>query len=759
MKRRYLKNSILANISLGICYLLVLSGLLLLLHSQQQKSPHVEISETTYGANILEVRGKNLPLDTSITFVRNEERCSAVVATKFMWGRVFDIKVVTPTDGEKEHALAWALCSNIGLVALDISNLEKPEIIHTIHIDKFLWNLAIQGDKAYIACGKEGIVICDISSLAEARVVTHIPLKYPAVDLSVGPEALYVNHSKNGFSVINPDSGEIIEHLELPGSTLNLAYFNAKLFTLGHESERGFVHIYTVGKGSQLQLHEIIEFEGIPRDYLFWDDCIYLANSSGGVGILKTAPDGSVRFKGSINTPFRSNRLERYGDKLGVFSRNGDVAIYTHGADNTFVLESALNICGKIFSTTIFGDYAIIGANQNGLSIVDLRAGKNPQSGRKATLPSLHNEAKWEVTQNGIVVRHANKIRFYKHRSAPQSSTSNLELTGTIRVPSSMFHNAFTVVENTAVHGAEPETNSVADAWIYAAIKGSGLHVISVAADGTLEKRRIVALPIDGDTQVYSCATYADKLYLCSATGILVFDISTPETPQFLHAEFTEQKAYNITFGTQHAYISGTGVHICPIKPDNTLGVAETIKFPEHLVSGKRSLDITLADGFLYVACGSRGILSIDVRDPQHPIILGSIDLQGYCSKVEARNGFLAAQTSDAVYLLDIRNPRQMGILCKLSDMQDFHIDIHNHEILQLYANGITSIPLPLTLKPTNSSATMLEFHLPTQLESGCYNMFINFNGSHCNPIGNPIHLPSNAQCSKHAVVPVKSSS
>ncbi|MDD2559033.1 MAG: hypothetical protein PHH87_12235, partial [Desulfuromonas sp.] len=363
MKIPRIKALLPAYIGLGTCYLLVLCGLLLLLHSQQQRRPQVESFEANCAANTFVVRGKNLPQNTRITLVRDDERCSAVIATKFMWGRVFDVKIAARTN----DTLAWALCNNIGLVALDISNPEQPEIIHTVHIDKFLWNLDIQGDKAYIACGKEGIVICDISSLTEARVVTHIPLQYTAIDLSVGPEALYVCHGKNGISVINPSSGEIIEHLELPGTTLNLAYRDAKLFVLGHKGTRGFVHIYAVGDKSEVQLHDILEFEGIPRDYLFWDDSLYLANSSGGVGILKTAPDGSIKFKGSIHTPFRSNRLERYGDKLGVFGKNGDIAIYTLGANDTFELESHLNTCSKIFSTTIFGDYVIIGANEKGI--------------------------------------------------------------------------------------------------------------------------------------------------------------------------------------------------------------------------------------------------------------------------------------------------------------------------------------------------------------------------------------------------------
>ncbi|MFA5701127.1 MAG: hypothetical protein WC913_07595 [Desulfuromonas sp.] len=758
MKTAHVKNLRLAHIGLGICYLLVLSGLLLLLHSLQQRRPQVEMFAANYAANIFEVRGKNLSPDTRLTLIHDDERCSAVVTTKFMWERVFDVKVAPQGDEQMEHPLAWALCRNIGLVALDIRNPKQPEIIHTIHIDKFLWRLEIQGDKAYIACGKEGIVICDISSVAEARVVANITLPLLATDVSVSPHALYVSNGKYGISVIDPASGEIIEHLNLPGDTLRVAYRDAKLFALGHHAGRGFLRIYSVPAGAQTQLHDTLEFDGSPRDYLFWEDptdgarkdapnySIYLANGSGGVGIVKIAPDGSATFKGTIRTPFRSSRLVRYGDKMVAFDKTGNITIYTPGADDIFEPESSMHTCSLIFGAAILGDYAIIAASEKGIAIVDLRAGKKPGAELKATLPSLHDHATWKVTEHGIVVRHAKKIQYFKYLSIAGISTPKLDLTGVIRLPSPEFSNAYTVAD------------SATGTWIYAVVKGSGLHVIRIGADDTLEQKGVIALPAGGKIKVNSCVTHADKLYLCSADGLLVFDISSPETPLLLTTEYMGQNILNITFGAQHAYISsaGAGVQICPIMPDSTLGAAVTIDLPEHLISGKKSLDTTLAAGVLYIASGYRGILSVDVRDPQHPLILDSMELEGYCSKVKSGNGLLAARTSDAVYLLDTRNPKRMRTLCRLANMQDFHIDIKNNKLLQLRTTGITSIPLPLTLKPASATPTRLEFHLPAQMQQGRYNIFINLDGIHSELVGSTTCTQNGAQRSECTFIPTK---
>lgn len=759
MKTLNIKTSRLIRAGIGFCCVLMLLGLLMLPHSLQHKSAEAEILETNCTTDIFGVRGKNLPPNTTITVIRDDGRCSAVVATKFMWEQVFDVKMAPQDDETVEQVLAWALCRNIGLVALDISNPEQPKVFHTVHIDKFLWNLEIQEDKAYIACGNDGIVVCDISSPAEARVIYSITLPYPAIDVSVGPDTLYVSNGKNGISIIDSLSGEIIEHLELPGIMLRLAYRNAKLFALGRTDNSGFLRIYSVPKGMQAQLRETLEFDGLPRDYLFLNDngdgsmddaedaIMYLANGSGGIGIVQTARDGSATFKGNIYTPFRCRRIVRYGDKIGVFGRTGNIAIYTPEANSIFGLESTFHACSRIYGVAIFGDYAVIAAKEKGITIVDLRSGKNQAPKLKAVLPALHDNARWKVTEQGIVVRHANKIRYFKYLSFPGSSDTNLELTGSIRFSSVGFPNAYAI------------TDAATGTWIYAVIKGSGLHIIRVDADGTLEQTGIIELPISGNPKVNSCATYADKLYLCSTDGLLIFDISSPETPQFLGTEFRAQNILDITFGAHHAYISsaGVGAQICPIKADNTLGKGVAIDFPEHLISGSKSLDSTLADGILYIACGYRGILSVDVRDPQHPVILDSMELQGYCSRVQTRGKLLAAKAADTVYLMDISDPKRLGILCKLGEMQDFHINTKNNELLQLRIDGITSIPLPIVLEPTSASATRLEFHLPGHLQQGRYNIFINLNGTHSEPAGSAVCILNGTQRPKCTFTPTKS--
>lgn len=671
-----------------------------------------------------------------------------------MWERVFDVKVAAPVDGKTERVLAWALCSNIGLVAIDIRNPEEPEIVHAIHINKFLWHLEIQGDKAYIACGKDGIVICDISSLAEAKIISSIALPYHATDISVGPDRLYVSNGKEGISIIDSNSGEIIEHLEVPGNTLRLAYHNTKLFTLGHVGNRGLLHIYSTATEARLQLLKTLKFEGVPRDYLFWDDAkggtnttMYLANGRGGVGIVKTTSEGSATFKGSISTPFRSNRLARYGDQICVFGRNGNVTLYPLGTNDIFVPELSLHSCSRIFGAAIFNNYAIIAAGEKGITIVDLLPNKNQKSAQQTTPLPLQHKASWKVTEHGIVVRLANKIQYLKYQSFPETSATSLELAGLMRFPWTRFFNAYTVVD------------SDAGTWIYMVLKGSGLHIIHIDADGTLEQRGIIKLPTGGrEIEVNSCTAHADKLYLCSNDGLIIYDISSPEIPRFVATEYMAQNILNINFDAQHAYIAGTGVRISPIKQDNTLGASEIIDFPEHLISSKRSLDITSANGILYIACGYRGILRIDVRDPQHPNILDSMELQGYCSKVETQGGLLATQAGETVYLLDVSNPKRMVLLCQFENMQDFHINTKNNELLQLRARGITSTPLPLILEPTHTSTTKkLEFQMPAHIQEGRYNIYINLDGIHNEHVGSTICTLNEAQRSECTSIPIKS--
>jgi hypothetical protein len=297
----------------------------------------------------------------------------------------------------------------------------------------------------------------------------------------------------------------------------------------------------------------------------------------------------------------------------------------------------------------------------------------------------------------------------------------------------------------------------VVNSRIYAAIKGSGLHVGRILADGSLEHRKIITFPEHKRIRVNAIEAYADHLYLCTSTGLKVFDISDPDTPVYDEQEDIPGNIRSIAFGDGFAYISsyGHGIKIAPLKADSKLGPAGVIAFPEHLISGGENIDIVYKNGFLFAACGYRGVLSIDVRKPHNPVILDSIELSRYCKKVELKDGILGGLSFNSAYLFDVTDPEHLRMLGTIENIEDFHLG--NNEILGLQLQGIISTSFPIYLKQRQSSEERLAFQLPPadHLRER-YNLFLNLNNKRSQLIGTLTSTPSGASSAGWEFTPHK---
>lgn len=696
-------------VSAIVLYFSLLVTLFILVYGIKQGQPQVKDFSVNRSNSTLAVMGKNLSPEICATALYRFSGCEDVVARKFMWERVFDVKVKGST--------AWVLCLNIGLVALDISNPEKPEIIQTLHINKHLWHLKIVNNTAYIACGKDGVVVCDISSPARPRIISTYKLPYHSTDVSADDDMLYAGNGKHGVSVVDRKTNRIRHHLEISGTTLRVATSENKLFAFGKDRNKGFVRIYSIqDKSAPPRFIQHLEFEGTPRDYLIKDDVLFLANGRSGIGIVKFNKNGNAMFVHAMATPFQSNRLAGFGDKVVAFGRMGDIALYSHSGGGNINFTRHTHACTRIFGGDIFGHFAITAANTEGIRIVDLTSESRRINDDLITqLPTRSESINWQISSKGIFVRDADKLHYLKRNPA-----GALQIAGEVTYPQEEFFRAYKVHESA----------------IYAAIKNSGLHVAKILPDGSLQAGAIIKFPQYKNLAVYSIEVHQQHLYLCTTKGLRVFDISVPDHPVYLPEHKMEGNIRSIVFGNGFAYIAshGDGIKICPVNSNNTLGPAEIIRFPEHLVQGGNSLDVTFSKGFLFAACGYRGLLSIDVRKPHKPVVLDSIEMPGYCRGVQVKDGILGTMSSDTVYLFDIQNPEQVSMLGEITNIKDFHLE--DHELMQLHHEGILSSPLPQSLQLVHSSSSRLEFSLPEGISKGKYSLFLNLDRKRSNIAG-----------------------
>lgn len=703
----------------AIMYICAIAILITLLLNFKKRSPEIEELRINHPASTLEVTGKGLTEDISATIIKHDPSCSRVAAKRFMWERVLDVKV--------KGSVAWALCRNIGLIALDISNPVQPKIIRTVHIEKFLWHLKIEGNTAYIACGKDGIAICDISSPANAKILLYYDTPNHCTDIASAHNLIYLSNGKHGISVFDPGTNTILSQIHLPGVSLRILAHQDKLFVFNQYTKRGFLHIFYIGKtpASPTRIKSI-QFQGKPRDYLLKDNRIFLANGNAGIGVVELDSEGEAHFKTSVPTAFRSDRLALYEQNLMTFSRTGEFAVYSLYPDGTMELSSTAITCSRVFGADVFEHYAIIAANEEGINIVDLNATSlNRSNHLLAHLNARFEDVNWRVNSAGIFVRDAEKL-YYLQRMPDGALKQTDELT----YPAAEFFNGHNIYKS----------------HIYAAIKGFGLHIGKIRPEGTLEHLKIIPLPEQSTIRVNAIVGYADNLYLGTTEGLKVFDISKPDLPIYLPHEDIPGDIRSITFGDGFAYLAslGDGIKIAPLNAGNKLGPTETIRFPRHLIPGGKSLDLVYRDGFLFAACGYRGILSIDVRKPHQPLIVDSFEISGFCKKVELKNNILGAQSINSAYLFDVENPMHIRMLGKVDNIEDFHLG--DDEILGLRPRAIIRIPFPVLLHLRQLSNDKLEFALPAaDYEKEQYSLYLNTDGKRSQLIGRLISTPSGA--------------
>ncbi|MFA7422914.1 MAG: hypothetical protein WCZ00_04185, partial [Acholeplasmataceae bacterium] len=631
-------------------------------------------------------------------------------------------------DVKIKGSIAWALCRNVGLIALDISNPHQPQIVRTLHINKFLWHLNIKGNTAYIACGKDGVVVCDVTSPVSAKILSIHKSPHPSTDVTAAHNHIYVSNGKYGISIVDSITKKTIGRLNQPGLALRLHATQGRLFVLSTHDELGFLHIYAIQENpAQPKLLQQIQFPGVPRDYVFKDHKLYLANGRGGVGVVDLPEKGEATFAQALEPSLRSHRLALRGEQLIIFSITGEMVLYSIEKDGAKLNHTA-DLRSRVFGADIFGHYTILATNTDGIKIVDLSAPPKPHpTPLVAQLPLGAESINWHISESGISIRDGKTLYFLK--SMPDKS---IKQTGTSTYPTAQLSKAHTAYNSR----------------IYAPIKNSGLHVTKITSDGSLEAGKTVPLPLQGKISVYVTVGHNDKLYLCTRKGLKVFDISNPDHPVYKPEEDIAGDIRNITFGGGFAYISshGEGIKIYPIKRNNKLDPAKTIDLPQHLIPGGRVFDLAYTDGFLFAACGYQGLLSVDVRKPHQPIIIDSIEIPGYCNKVELNQGILGIKSLNSVYLLDIQNPEQIHMLGQTDNVKDFYVG--DSEMLYLQQKGILQTPLPRALSLTQKSSTKLIFQLPADIPAGSYNIFLNRNNKRSQLIGMLTNTPSGAAAS-----------
>lgn len=115
--------------------------------------------------------------------------------------------------------LAYVAAGENGIRILDITNAAHPEVIATMPIPGYAYNITVVGNTAYVASGDDGIHILDVSNPLTPKIVGAADIAGSAREITVVGDIAYIAGDQTGL-VMMPVSTEIEKTIFLNESTV-----------------------------------------------------------------------------------------------------------------------------------------------------------------------------------------------------------------------------------------------------------------------------------------------------------------------------------------------------------------------------------------------------------------------------------------------------------------------------------------------------------------------------------------------------------
>jgi len=495
----------------------------------------------------------------------------------------------------REKTMWTAGLDGIAVIKLD-NKATLSELIKTTGTPV---EIKLVDDLALITDVKGGMVVFDVSSKEKVRwfgsynkrnPITHITLKHPRTVSQASTQNRIVATMKNNtvmsISINNPrlpSSGPVFKADEPIITNTYLA--DDVLIATRHKLQR--VKMEDAGNYS-------ISPEGTnmggSRRGVIRNNILYVADWFSGLHLYDISDPQHVRHLSNYHTP---------GSSKGV---------------------------------ALFGDYVLVGDDDQGLQIVDIRNPLHP-----TWVSELSPEAMARQGLAYTMKRVGDRLYLADHRGGfhiiDLSDIQHPRHLGGYDTPGKSW-------------GIE-----VSGKYVFVADDQSGLLVFD-AGDNT--SPRLVA-QFDPDGQAEDVVINGNRAYVVFFDkGLYVLDISNPLKPKELSHTVIPGNARGIVLADKLAYVTGweSGLHILDINGDE----------PPRIISSfdtdGSAWGVNIQNGFAYVLDWWGGIKVIDVRNPSNPVYVSQYHAQSPLQRLRARDRYIyAANGSSGLQVFDIKNP------------------------------------------------------------------------------------------------------
>lgn len=663
----------------------LLCGLVLLTLWYLQPAPTGQVHRVSITSNgsHLHIDGQQLSADCRAVLVERHDNPQAVLFNRFLWRNLYDVAT------RDQHA--FVLCNNVGLVTLDLRQPRQPRIVGVAHSERRLWHIELSDNNAYIACGKDGLVICDITDPSQPLIRQQHSLPYPVSDVTISGEQLLLAAGKEGIKAFDLSGRQLLAEQALEGYVNALTQQDGWLYVVSARvGNQGLLHVIDARHAGQLRLAASVAFEGVPWDVLVHGDRLYIAAGGGGLLSFALARPDSPQLMGNADHSLRAIALHHQGDQLLASSSSAQLVVYRQTRDPARPLvEEKRFHCGRINrGIAVHDGLALVAASQQGLSLIDLAADPGQPAPLELALHADHQTASWSVSPAFISIQNKTELVLLK------------------RQPDGLLRPFWQQDFSRRIYDHQIKDNLLA-----INLRQQGTRLLQLRSNQP--PLLLAQLPATEEQGQNINRLYLEptSLSLCGPSGLHHFSLEQlPAAPvkTWQLPGTTEALARNGDF--LFVARGRAGIEIYQLGPGSPQRLAQ-LTFPDHFFDSASALDLLWHDDVLYVACGIRGLLSIDVHNPRQPRLLDSLELGSFCDRLSLAQGQLLCHSNGGFFMIDIHRPEQLSRLCHFKGLRD--LAFVDNALLQLTAEGIRRTTAPLLLTPRQTRRRQLSFELP----------------------------------------------
>lgn len=574
-----------------------------------------------------------------------------------------------------------------GFQFIDIRDDANPYLLSSLPEITPALDVAIAGHVAYVAAGQKGLYLVDIADPRHPRVVNTLFTKLPVFKLTIEDDLLLVSLGKNlgyvFFDVSRPERPRELSRIALEGRSSHAMVLQDKIAyiaTKGHGT--GHLHTVDLTQPEQPRLISTLPLRGFPLDIAYSANRLSVSLGENGIRIFELDKKRQPFPVASISAQ-NSSRFSLLLDQ-GAWVADG------HGELFRFDLKSADRltlppILSESLNAPIITDQLIIGNDHEG-------------------------------------------IKIYAQRTESQPTLlARLAITGEIQHMLLADQRLYlSVVVN-------PKDNS------------GQLVIVDIASPAAPRITGRLPLPLTprpvgllGTTLILTeSRAYVETGNIppwVKPSRLLLVDVAAPEAPSLLH-QFPLEAGVSgaaLNDGNLLAIMQMNGrFKVIDLANANNPQEIAALQMPWIQSSAWRyTSTLIIKAGIAFISSHFSGIEVIDLRNPRHPLYLGTIDTPGPVISMALARGdmLLAGIARNGVLFVDLQRPLEpqpLGLM-PLPGISQQLIPFEDHLWYTLKGNGLWSIPLPKPLKNTvDQNGNSITGIIPPGTDSGAYRFWV----------------------------------